>query len=361
MRLLLLPKYGPLGNSSRYRLYAYVPFLEECGFECKSQLLLTDAYVKAIYDPYSPARAVARLTPQIIAAYARRFVSLVRDARSYDAILLQYEALPYLPMAFERALFRSNPRVAVDYDDAVNVHYADHGNAAVRLLLRSKIGEVVRASRGVVVGNHTLRAWAGQINPHVTLVPTSIDLKRYADQHAVAKPAKPIIGWIGTPHTAKFLYLLQEPLRALRAEQDFTLRVIGVPGFRMTGVDVEAVPWSPETEVRDLIGCDVGVMPLFDGSFERGKSALKIIQYLAAGVPAVASPVGANCDVIADGYNGFLAASPDDWLRKIRVLISQPETAREFARRGRRLVEQEYSLQSNAPKLASILKVVAGS
>jgi glycosyltransferase involved in cell wall biosynthesis len=280
---------------------------------------------------------------------------------AYDVIYLEYESLPYVPFSVEKLIFRTGARVIVDYDDATYVTYQHHPLVMVRWLLGSKIPKIVSKSYGVIVGNRHLFEWATSINQNVVLIPTSVDLNRYSSSDRINKPSngKAVIGWIGTPITARYLRLIEQSLRMLRSRYEFTLKVIGAPDFKIEGIKVLSMPWSEETEVTQLRTCDIGIMPLPDTPWTRGKSALKLIQYLAIEVPAVASPVGANCDVIQDGRNGFHARSEKDWVDKLCLLISNPILRKQLAENGRRTVESQYSVQHNADRWVQVLQRAA--
>jgi glycosyltransferase involved in cell wall biosynthesis len=355
-RVLLLTKYTRLGASSRYRAYQYLPYLEREGFACEARPLLPDCYLGALYGN---GRSRGGRLAGAVACLARRWLVIVREAARFDAVYLEYEALPYVPLSFEQALYRCGTPVVVDYDDAIYLNYAGHRNPLVRRLLGAKIPGVAGRSRHVIAGNRALAEWARAYNPCVSLIPTSVDLRKYAAGPA-DRPAgrKPVLGWIGTPVTSAFLRALHEPLLRLRRRHDFMLKVIGAPGFTLEGVDMAAVPWSEEREAQELAACDVGVMPIPDTDWGRGKCALKLIQYLAAGVPAVASAVGANCDVVRDGENGFLAATDDEWADKLDLLLSDPARRRRFADAGRETVAAEYSLEVNAPRFVHVFHQV---
>ncbi|MDQ5851135.1 MAG: glycosyltransferase family 4 protein [Chloroflexota bacterium] len=250
----------------------------------------------------------------------------------------------------------------MDYDDPINLNYEQHSNRLLRSMLRSKIPGIVSRSCQVVAGNRLLAEWTAQFNPNVTIIPTSVDLRKYAaDVPRRRAGEKPVIGWIGTPMTARYLRLLERPLRALRTRHDFVLKVIGAPNFTMEGIEVQAVPWSEATEVDELRTCDIGIMPIPDDPWARGKSALKLIQYLAAGVAAVASPVGANCDVLQESRNGLFAVTEEDWTEKLAALIERPAYREHLARAGRHTVEERFSLQGNAPRFTVILRQAAAT
>lgn len=356
-RVLLLTKYGSIGASSRYRFYQYLDQIHRAGFETTVQALFPDSYLQTRLSEWSEGGRLVDLGWQTVAALVRRWWTILRAAADFDVIFLQYEALPYLPFICEEALFNSGRPVVVDYDDAVGQAYEQSPNPVLRTLLGPKIPAIIARSRSVIVGNASLGDWAQQFTTNLTVVPTSIDLCRYPWDGQVRPIQRvPVIGWIGTPATSRSLRALESPLRALRQRHDFVLKVIGAPDFVMQGVEVVAVPWSQAREVDDLQTLDIGVMPVADDIWGRGKSALKLVQYLAAGVPAVGSPVGANCDVLGNEEAGLLASSAREWTEKLAQLLETTELRRTLVHAGRRRVEQHYSIQVNGPILTDVLQ-----
>jgi glycosyltransferase involved in cell wall biosynthesis len=152
--------------------------------------------------------------------------------------------------------------------------------------------------------------------------------------------------------------MLRSPLRELSRERDLSLRLVGAGTVSWTDLPVTTIPWSEASEVDDIKAFDVGVMPLIDGPFERGKCGFKLIQYMACGVPVIGSPVGVNREIIRPGVNGFWAETTDDWVAALRTLIDNPALREQMGAAGRRIVENEYSLQVTAPKLTSIFRSV---
>lgn len=357
-KALFLTRYARQGASSRYRVYQYKPFIDQAGIECVIHPLFSDEYLQRRYRALRAGRLALGDVRAVLLALMKRWSLLrISNITKYDVVFLQYEALPYLPLMCEQGLFTCGPGVVTDYDDAMHTSYEQHPNPWVRSVLGPKISGIVRRSHQVIAANKHLADWAGMHNSHVTLIPTSVDLDKYRLDHFTRSEGDvPIIGWIGTPTTARYLKMLERPLRNLQARHDFQLKVIGVPGFRIDGVDVVNLAWREVSEVRDLLTCDIGVMPLPDDAWARGKSALKLLQYMAAGVAVVASPVGANLDVVADGENGLLAETQRDWVEKLALLIDQPILRERLATAGRRTVEASYSVQANAPRLVEVLR-----
>lgn len=361
MHVLFLTRYGELSASTRHRARQYFPYLREHGIECDVAPLLPDAYLRQTFGGVGRPGGRLWQAPGLAVWEARRLLSLLAGAAGYDAVYLYLEGFPWAPALVEDVLLRRNPRVVVDYDDAWYLTYQRHRRAAVRTLLGPKIPFLAARSRHVIAGNQGLADWARQYNRRVTVIPTCVDLARYPPERERHGRNRPVIGWIGTPITARYLRLVEKPLRALRLRHDFVLKVIGAPGIRFDGIDVEAVPWSEDSEVQEIRSCDIGIMPIADDEWSRGKSAFKLIQYMAAGVPAVASAIGANVDVVTNGEDGFLAGTPEEWVDRLAELLERPALRHQFAACGRLTVEQRFSLEVNAPVLAGVLRAVASS
>jgi len=194
----------------------------------------------------------------------------------------------------------------------------------------------------------------------VTMIPTCVDTTRFVPR-ADSRPAGPlVVGWIGSPTTTQYLEQLGGVLQSVSARHSFVMRVSGADGpLAFDGVAIRDEPWSLAREVELFNTCDVGVYPLTDDEWARGKCGFKAIQFMACGVPVVASPVGVNQEIIEDGVNGFLAATPHEWVRKLGRLLAEPDLRARFAAAGRRTVESRYSLAVHAPHFAGTLRAAA--
>jgi glycosyltransferase involved in cell wall biosynthesis len=335
MRLLMFTRYTAMAANSRYRLFQYIPMFEAAGHQVEVRPMLDDAYLNVLYS--SGRRSLAHT----LRGYARRLVQLQKLSH-YDAVICDQEFLPYFPAAAEREIARRCPRLFVDYDDAAHFKYRRLGP------LRHRIPQLMSAAEAVVVGNHWLADFARLHNRNVHIIPTVVNCARYAPKQGHASSDRLKLVWIGTPVTAMFLEPLANTLATLREKYSHVdIRLIGA-GARGREIlpFAEVVPWSEATEAEMLSACDIGLMPLPDNDFTRGKCGLKLIQYMAAGLPVVASPVGANCDIVSDGSDGFLADTPQQWFAAIERLILSPELRRDFARSGVAKVAERYSLQS---------------
>jgi glycosyltransferase involved in cell wall biosynthesis len=214
-----------------------------------------------------------------------------------------------------------------------------------------------------MAGNPYLADYARQTNQNVSIVPTTIDTDKYkVVQRSYDERRVPVIGWSGSFSTVQHLDSLVGALKRLAQTEIFRLVVIGTPVYKIDGVDVEAMPWRSATEVSDLAQIDMGIMPLPDESWSRGKCGLKALQYMALGIPTVCSPVGVNSEIIQDGVNGFLADTEDEWVEKLKRLLHDKDLRARLGAAGRKTVETKYSATVQAPRVYEILhSVVAKS
>jgi glycosyltransferase involved in cell wall biosynthesis len=189
-------------------------------------------------------------------------------------------------------------------------------------------------------------------------VPTTIDTDKYAADPNSRSSEPPVIGWSGSYSTVQHLDTLQNVFRRLARREQFRLSVIGAPGYRLDGVDVEVVPWRAGTEVSDLSRIDIGVMPLPDDEWSRGKCGLKALQYMALGIPTVCSPVGVNTEIILDGRNGLIASTEEEWIDRLVRLLKSPDLRAQLGRAGRATVEARYSASSQAARVLAVLESV---
>lgn len=350
---LFLTRYGRNGASSRYRSLQFQDVLERNGVRCTFRPLFDDDYLKTRYgvgrgDTFQIGSAVVRRLRQLLA---------VRD---YDVVVIEKELVPYFPALFERALAAVGIPYVVDYDDAVFHAYDQSPHVLVRRLLGRKIAAVMRHARCVIAGNEYLADYARNARARkVEILPTVVDLDRYsiAPPPNVRRPFT--IGWIGSPFSSRYLERVAPALADVCKGGAARVVLIGAPPTALPDVPHETLRWSEETEVRDMHGFDVGIMPVVDEHWARGKCGLKLIQYMACGLPVVASPIGVNQEIVEPGVNGFLAGSDREWVEVLTTLRDQPKRARAMGLAGRRKVEEEYCLAVAGPRLASILKQAA--
>jgi glycosyltransferase involved in cell wall biosynthesis len=351
-RILVLPRYSNRGASSRLRTLQYLDELARRGIEFRIDSLFDDAYLDDLYA----GRGVD--WRRVLRAYAHR-AGLRASVDSFDAIWLEKEAFPWLPAGAERWLFAAGTPLIVDYDDAIFHRYDQHPSRFVRRLFGDKIDVVMRNATVVIAGNDYLAERARSAGARrVEIVPTVVDLRRYpAEPRSAPRGNVPFtVGWIGTPQTAHFLVGIADALRRFSESGDVRYVFVGCPAGLNLGVEYEARNWSEATEVADLRSFDVGLMPLHDAPFERGKCGYKLIQYMACAVPVIASPVGVNRQIVTPAVTGYLATTQDEWVTALQTLRDDGVLAREIGARGRALVEATYSTQRVVSRLEAILR-----
>lgn len=333
-------------------MYQYFPYLRQQGWDIQAQALIDDRYLSKLF------KGVRGLLAAGVMANLRRLFYLCRhNISKLDVVVIHIEALPRFPFILESVLLDGYRNVVLDFDDAVFVQYRSNP------LLKTKFPSMIRRACAVITGNGTLSRYARQFNDNVTLIPTVIDLKRYAPKSAYQIPdGRIVVGWIGSYSTSIYLRSFEQVFTNIAARHKIILRCVGAgPQFKMQGVEVESIEWSEDTEAELVRSFDIGVMPLTDDEFARGKSGYKLIQYMACAVPALGTALGANKEIIQDGRNGLLAASMEEFETKLESLINQQTERERLGQNGRKTVEEHYSLQAQQEIFHNVLLSVRGS
>ena len=353
MKMLAIMKYGNKAASTRARLLQYRRHLKEQDIELSISYLLNDDYLNRRFSGgRSPFFS-------IINSYIKR-LWLLTDVSCFDLIWIQYESFPYLPGAMERIVLNSRKPVICDFDDAIFHQYDAHANPLIRYFLGTKLRPLMRGASLCLCGNDYLKSYVDRFCRHTEIIPTVVDTNRYVPGSERRDDAQPIVvGWIGSPSTWTFVQPVMPILQRLSEELNLIIRVVGAgrppaPSFRF-----EFVEWSEDTEKCALQSMDIGIMPLPDDPWARGKCGLKLIQYMACGLPVIASPVGVNCELVEEGVNGFLASNERDWEAAIRRLVASAALRANLGARGRKKVVAGYSLHVHGPRLAALVREVA--
>jgi glycosyltransferase involved in cell wall biosynthesis len=280
-------------------------------------------------------------------------------AKRYDAVLVHREASLVGPAWSERLAKSHCPRLIYDFDDAVWIPYISPTNQYLSYLkFPGKTRTICRMASLVLAGNDHLAQWARQHSDNVHVVPSTVALREYSVRPPDEFRDEAVIGWTGSHSSVPYLRLLEEPLARLRRKRTFRMVLIGVSGISMRGIDVECRPWNSATEAEDLWGFSVGVMPLPDEPWARGKCGMKAIQYMAVGLPAVVSPVGANRTIVRDGIDGYHAMSGDQWVDRLERLLADAQLRRRMGDAARASVAERYSAEVQAPRVAALIKDV---
>lgn len=346
MKVVALTRTSSLGPSTRYRIEQYRPALAALGIVVETRPLFGESWFRILELRPGPLRVLAKALYSLGRLVARAGQALTARRSDADLVLIEQQLFPYLPWTLERLLWPVGKRVILEFDDAIYLTFAHAGKLA-RLCARADL---------VIAGNETLAAFARPHAREVVVIPTTVDTDRYG------RPPRPPdrtlrVGWIGLRYNLPCLRELALPLARLSASGiDCELRVISsappAPDDAWADVRVVHRPWSEASEAEEIAACDVGVMPLPDVPWARGKCGLKLLQFMAAGRPVVASPVGVNRSLVRPGETGLLAEDAAGWEDALRRLHADRALAGRLGAGGRRLVEAEYSLARGARLVA---------
>jgi glycosyltransferase involved in cell wall biosynthesis len=247
--------------------------------------------------------------------------------------------------------------VIYDFDDAIfKLHTTEANRGFGWLKFPGKTATICRISSHVVVGNSWLADYARQFNRRVSVIPTSIDTEYYRPVSKNGPNGRVILGWTGSSTSQTHLEMFAPLLRELTRRPDVELRVISNREPVLPGIDYVWRPWSAESETDELLHFDLGIMPMPDDEWARGKCALKALQYMAMGIPTVCSAVGANVEVIQHGENGLLAGTDEEWVSSLESLIANPALRKRLGLMGRRTVEERYSMRRCAELFAQVVR-----
>jgi glycosyltransferase involved in cell wall biosynthesis len=340
------------------RFFQFLPTLSSSNVKCHVSSFFND---KDLLRKY---RTSGYRTFNLLVCYLKRIWILIKST-NYDLIWIEGEALPWFPVWIEKLLLYKKPYI-LDYDDAIFHRYDMHRLGLVRLCYSRRIDRLMKSARLVVSGNHYLAERAQLAGAKfVTVVPTVVDICRYHFPYdclkASAIDALPRIVWIGSPSSAKYLQVLHPILKELTKRVPFVFRIIGLDSIVMEGVLVEFMAWREESEAQLIASCDIGVMPLFDSPWEKGKCGYKLIQYMACGLPVVASDIGVNRSIVGGGKSGFLAASNEEWIARLESLLMNKPLRDSMGISGRKHVEERYCIQKIGPVMVNLFNEALGA
>jgi glycosyltransferase involved in cell wall biosynthesis len=338
--ILFLVPY-PVGRapSQRFRFEQYLSTLAQHGHSYRLAPFLTEAAWDILYKPgHVSAKVIS-----ILGGFLRR-VGHILAARQYDIVFVHREVTPLGPPIFEWLLTKMLGKRLIWLP---NTSEANHLVAGLKW--HQKVASICSWAYKNSCGNAYLAAYARQFNPSTVINPTTIDTECLHNQvRDQAAPGRLVIGWTGTHSTLKYLDQLVPVLAQLEAEGlDFEFRVISNQPPALPLRSLVFVPWRKNTEIADLLAFHVGVMPLEDDLWAKGKCAFKALQYMSLGIPALVSPVGMNTEVVQHGHNGYICATPADWEASLRKLLSNPDLRQQLGTAARATVISRYSVSAN--------------
>jgi glycosyltransferase involved in cell wall biosynthesis len=361
MRILFLSVHRPgRSPSQRFRFEQYIDDLRMRRHECTHSWLLDADDDRTFYGKASVAAKGLIGVKSVLKRL--RELGTGRLFR-YDVALVQREAMFMGPPVFEEIYARARGSLVFDFDDSIWITTVSEQNKAFAFLKSSgKTDRLIRVSKAVFAGNRYLADHARPLNPRTEVVPTTIDTDEYQPAISHDSRKKPIvIGWSGSFSTVQYFKPMVPVLQRLKKKHGdrVAFRVIGDGSYREASLDLQGLPWRLETEVSDLRQLDIGLMPLPDDEWAKGKCGLKGLQYMAFGMPTLMSPVGVNSEIIQDGVNGFLPRTDDEWFDRLSALVDDATLRRRIGEAGRATVESQYSRRAWRDRYEKLLAEAA--
>lgn len=353
MKILFLAPY-PKGQapSQRFRFEQYFIVLQENKIEYNFQSFLDEKTWNILYKRGFPMQKAHG----IIKGFFRR-LRILFILKKYDKVFIHREGAPIGPPVFEWFIAKIlKKEIIYDFDDAIWLPNTSNENSIVsKLKWHSKVGQICKWSKTISVGNAYIEKYASQFNQNIFLNPTTIDTQ----SNHLPKANKndiPIIGWTGTHSTGKYLGEIVNILNEVVEQVPFRFLYISnkEPDFELP--NLEFIRWNKESEIIELNRIDIGIMPLENDDWAKGKCGFKALQYMALEIPALVSPVGVNEEIVDQGINGFHCSTSNDWKERIIELIENPALRIKMGKAGRKKVIDKYSVESNAENFLDILK-----
>ena len=344
-KILFIAAHRPNRSpSQRYRFEQYFEFLEANGYSCELSYIIHEKDDAIFYGPGNILKKIA-----ITLKSAQIRLKDVARSNEFDIIFVQREAFMTGSSYFEKQFSRSKAKLVFDFDDSIWLLDTSNANKIWQWMKSAKkTGEIISISHLVFAGNHFLADYARQFNPRVQVIPTTIDTALFKRTTPYSNNEKICIGWSGSHTTIKHFESGVPFLKKIKEKygDKVYFKVMGDAEYINQELDISGIPWSSDHEVEMLSGFDIGIMPLPDDQWVKGKCGLKGLSYMALEVPTVMSALGVNSEIIQDGENGFLAKTEEEWIAKISRLIDSFELRKKMGALARQTVETRYSHES---------------
>jgi glycosyltransferase involved in cell wall biosynthesis len=344
--------------SQRFRFEQYLSLFEANGYECELSFLIDQEDDKVFYSKGNidkKARAVAK-------SFKRRQADVVR-ADSFDIIFVQREAFMTGTTIFERKFAKSKAKLVFDFDDSIWLSNVSEANKALNFLKNAgKTAKIISVSDHIIAGNSYLADYAKAYNQNVSIIPTTIDTDSYKPLLKRMVNGVVTIGWSGSITTIQHFNHAVPMLKRLKEKyaDRVSISVVGDGNYVHEELGIQGKAWNATTEIEDLCAMDIGIMPLPDDEWAKGKCGLKGLQYMALEIPTLMSPVGVNTEIIQSGRNGFLPKNEDEWFDQISALVESEQLRQEVGQAGRHTVEELYSVNANGQKYLSLFDALLG-
>ena len=339
--------------SQRFRFEQYISYFESNGFACEWSYLIDEKDDKRFY---SSGNLIHKFNVLIKSINKR--LQDVSNAKNYDIVFIQREAFFLGTAFFEKKIAQSNTKLIFDFDDSIWLSNVSEGNKRLEWLKGyGKIKKIISLADVVIAGNNYLKQYAANYNQNVIVIPTTID----TDYHVPKLPEEKksiCIGWTGSPTTISHFRLIIPVLQNLKNKygNKIYFKVIGDKHYQEKSLSIQGIEWKRESEIEDLHEFDIGIMPLVDDEWAKGKCGLKGLQYMALEIPTVMSAVGVNTEIIEEGKNGYLAANKNEWIEKLSLLIENEDLRSKLGKEARKTIENKYSVNSQKENYLNVFK-----
>lgn len=350
--LFLLPYPLNRAPSQRFRVEEYFSLLEKNGISFETTEFLDIKAWQILYTQGSVLQKAAA----VFKGYLKRLNWVLFKSAKFDYVFIHREAAPLGPPIFEWWLAKiKGKKIIYDFDDAIWIPNVTEGNQIARFAKCFwKVKWICKWSYRVSAGNDFLASFAKQYNKNVVLNPTCVDTENKYNVPASQHNNPVVIGWTGSHSTIQFLAVGIPAIKKLEALHQFRFLIICDKRPEFDIKSLEFKPWNKQTEMEDLSQIDIGIMPLKEDAWSEGKCGFKLIQYMALGIPAVASPVGVNKEIIDEGGNGFLCQTDEEWINRLTELLKDHQKRIDFGKKGREKIVKKYSIASNTTNFLSL-------
>ena len=356
MKILFITPY-PVDQapSQRFRFEQYFATLKARGHTYSASPFLSKKAWSILYKRGHFFRKILAL----LSGYLRRFTDLLTIGK-YDIIFIHREASPFGLPVFEFMVTKVFRKYTIyDFDDAIWIPNASETNRKLTMLFK-RFGNVASTCRWVnvvSVGNSYLADFALKFNRHVVINPTTIDTDTYHNTIKDHNGSRFIIGWTGSHSTVQYLDHLVPVLQKLEGKYDFDFHVICDIAPKFSLKSLRFIPWTKSAEIDDLLKFNVGIMPLPEDVWAKGKCGFKALQYMALGIPAVVSDVGVNAEIVDHDVNGCVCRTPEDWFNCLEKLITDKAYLHRLSSKTREKIVNQYSLKSNRENFLGLFQM----
>ncbi len=330
----------------RFRHEQYLAYLEENGYEIVYSNMLNASQDKIFYGN---GNALRKMLIGLSSIWTR--LKDVFRANEFDYIFIYRDAF-FFGTFFEWMFKKTKAKLIFDFDDSIWLQDENPNQSLFQKLKNpTKTGKIISYCDLTLAGNEYLAEYASYHTKNIQIIPTTIDLQEYK-RIEMKKDDRVCIGWSGSFSTIKHFESALQPLNKIKEKygNKVYFKVIGDANYKNDNLHIQGLGWKSETEVVDLCEMDIGIMPLPDDDWSKGKCGLKGLQYMALEIPTIMSPVGVNSDIINDGENGFLASDTDEWIEKLSMLIDDADLRKRVGKAGKKTVKKNYSVEANKEK-----------